>query len=601
MSAFLRVLRFFHKRGIAIERALWCTLFFSGLSSVFLILQSYCIGQVIDSALSKPASGFIANAWEVLSGWLHCQKTTAAVGFYLAAVVGWAAADYAKNRMGMLRLDRLGQRLREDLFQSILQTSSSETNSSTIGDVMTAFGNDLDKIIYFICVLTQSIMALFLIAATAIFLLSVNRLLFCATLAIALVGWVAHTLTGKKIEQASSNTQKKLAALVQTMKGSLDNARALRLYGQETQEMFYLHSASAEHVRSLRAGDAVNSTGSLFQFAFQQGSILTTLCLGGYLAQHGLLTLGQLVAYFFQFQIFMNQFLSFGQNLWQSQDMGVSLERIQRYFQESEKESVRFQGKTPFQMGALRFSHVSVDKEGDGEKILQGIHILITPGQIVGVVGPVGAGKSTLLKLLPRLVDPAEGLITIGEVPLQEFSISALRSEIGYVGQTSCLFQGTVRENICFGVNPDQDKYLGEVLHAVNLEEEVTAWSQGLDTVIGEGGVSLSAGQCQRLALARAMMRNPAILILDDAFSHVDRITEQRIIQRLRKVCPRSTILFSSNNMAPLVFADLTVVLLKGKIAELGQHADLLRRKGFYTELFSQQTQEAEFFKKDIA
>lgn len=223
---------------------------------------------------------------------------------------------------------------------------------------------------------------------------------------------------------------------------------------------------------------------------------------------------------------------------------------------------------------------------GSSRPVLHEVSFTIPPGAMVAVVGPTGAGKSTLLSLLPRLREVPEGRLFLDGADLTRLPLAELRGWIGYVPQEAFLFSDTLRANIAFGRPDASDALLRQAISLAGLEEELETFPQGLDTIVGERGVTLSGGQRQRVTIARALAIDPRILVLDDALSSVDAEREQQILQRIMKALRGRTVVISTHRLSSIREADLILVLEGGRLMEQGRHEDLLRRGGGYARLW---------------
>lgn len=242
--------------------------------------------------------------------------------------------------------------------------------------------------------------------------------------------------------------------------------------------------------------------------------------------------------------------------------------------------------------GELRFENVSVVY--DGKPALDGINLHIPAGQTAAIVGRTGAGKTTLLQLIPRLLDPTSGRVTLDGIDLRQLHPSDLRRHIGFVPQETFLFSTSIHDNIAFGVASATPAEVEAAAEKAGLAADIADFPKGYATQIGERGITLSGGQKQRAAIARAILRSPSILILDDALSSVDTITEEKILDHLRLVMQGRTALFVSHRVSTVQHADIIFVLDHGRIVEQGTHAQLLALGGYYADLESRQTLEEE-------
>jgi ATP-binding cassette subfamily B protein len=221
--------------------------------------------------------------------------------------------------------------------------------------------------------------------------------------------------------------------------------------------------------------------------------------------------------------------------------------------------------------------------------VLSNVDVTLPAGATLAVVGRTGSGKTSLVRLLPRLFDVTKGRVEIDGRDVRSIPLKRLRSAIGYVPQDPFLFSRSVRDNIRFGVPEADDAAVQRVATIAGLDRDIAELPRGYDTIVGERGITLSGGQKQRVTLARALLVDPTILILDDALSSVDTETERRILAELRTVMRERTSILIAHRISTVMDADLILVLDDGKVVEMGDHAALLARDGFYADLFRRQ------------
>lgn len=230
----------------------------------------------------------------------------------------------------------------------------------------------------------------------------------------------------------------------------------------------------------------------------------------------------------------------------------------------------------------------------DEKQVLRDVNLRIPAGSSLAIVGPTGSGKTTLVNLIPRIYDAEPGTVLIDGRPVQEFSLASLRRSIGFVPQETFLFSDRIHENIALGVESAGREDIHNAAEAANIAEDIESFAEGYETLVGERGVTLSGGQKQRTAIARALIRNPRILILDDALSSVDTHTEDKILNHLRNVMQGRTTIFISHRVSTVRNADRIAVLHGGYIVELGTHEELLALNGYYSDLYNKQLLEEE-------
>jgi len=242
--------------------------------------------------------------------------------------------------------------------------------------------------------------------------------------------------------------------------------------------------------------------------------------------------------------------------------------------------------------GEIEFRHLNFSY--NSTPVLHDINLRIPAGSSLAIVGPTGSGKTTLVNLIPRIYDAEPGTVLIDGLPIRDYPIAELRRNLGFVPQETFLFSETVRENIAFGKEDATDEDVRWAAQAASIGEEIESFPEQYRTLVGERGITLSGGQKQRTAIARAIIRNPRILVLDDALSSVDTHTEDKILNHLREIMRGRTTIFISHRVSTVRNADRIAVLHAGRIVELGTHDELVAKDGYYTDLYNKQLLEEE-------
>ncbi len=400
---------------------------------------------------------------------------------------------------------------------------------------------------------------------------------------------------GQQVHVRFENIQDYFAQISARAQENFSGVRVVRAYAQENSEIAIfekLNSAYANRNLSLVRVSAVMRP--LMQFLIGAGFVLI-IWYGGTLAARGEMTIGQ----FTEFNLYLTRLiwpliaLGYVVNLYQRGT--ASLKRMNAIWAipsaitdtEGVKPQPPIQGR--IELRGLDFSYNEQD-----EPVLRDINLTIEAGQTVAFVGRTGSGKSTIANIVPRLLDPPPGTVFVDGVDVRDYPLAQLRSSIGYVPQETFLFSDTLAENIAFGTEKSDRAEIEWAAEVAGLAEDVRGFPDGFETLVGERGITLSGGQKQRAAIARAVMRQPKILILDDALSSVDTYTEEKILGRLRGVMRERTSIIISHRISTVRDADLICVLDDGRIVEHGTHNELLAHGGEYANLYERQLLEEE-------
>jgi ATP-binding cassette subfamily B protein len=382
---------------------------------------------------------------------------------------------------------------------------------------------------------------------------------------------------------------------------NFSGARLVRAFAQEEAQIKAFERSNQEYIR--RAMRLVRLMGMLWPtLEFMLGvAMVIALLVGGHQVLTHRITIGRFV----EFNTFLMMLtwpiiaLGYVVNLFERGT--ASVVRIHelltaqptiddRYAVVSSRPAEMIRGDIEFRN--LHFAYTSAN--GSAVEVLHGISLSIPAGSSLALVGPTGSGKSTLVNLVPRLYDAPPGTVLIDGRPVRDYPLDSLRAAVGFVPQETFLFSTTIHENIAFGVPSASASDVERAAAAAHIREEFDLFPNGRETTVGERGLTLSGGQKQRTALARAILRNPRILILDDALASVDTYTEERILEELRRVMAGRTTILISHRISTVRHADRIAVLVRGRIAELGTHDELLELNGYYAGLFQKQLLEEE-------
>ncbi|HEV2490739.1 MAG TPA: ABC transporter ATP-binding protein [Candidatus Acidoferrales bacterium] len=418
---------------------------------------------------------------------------------------------------------------------------------------------------------------------------------------------------GKVIHELQSKIQAMLAALSAKAQENLAGIRVVRAYGQEDSEIAAFDGANRLYVgQNMRMIRAWSMFFPMLQFIIGF-SFLFVLWQGSRMVIQDRISLGALIAFYTYliYLIFPMVALGFVTNIFQRgaasmgrlnyildappeiSDAGVRADQKQEIRGEIEFRNLSF--TYPTTRGGNGSNPASEAKTGGAnEPVLKGINLKIQAGSTVAIVGPTGSGKTTVAALIARLWEAPEGTLFIDGRPIREWPLAELRRAIGYVPQDAFLFSETIKENIAFGVEEARLDEIQDAAQIASISSDISDFTAGFDTIVGERGITLSGGQKQRTTLARALIRNPRILILDDSFSSVDTDTEEKILQGLEDVLRERTTILISHRCSTVRDADQIVVLKDGEIIERGTHEELIGFGGYYAELYQKQLLEEE-------
>ena len=488
--------------------------------------------------------------------------------------------------------------LRNDLFRNLERQALSYFHSQRTGDIMARMTNDLNAVRQLLgpAIMYSANTVVYTAAAIPLMLRISPRLTLWAFLPLP-VASVLVQYVGRRIHTRFERIQAMFSDISAKAQENFSGARLVRAFAQETAEIESFEQANREYIRrSLLLVRLMAMLWPTLEFVLGI-AIVVTLFVGGREVVLQRITAGQFTSY----MVFMVQLtfpmiaLGYVVNLFQRGSASVvRIDEVLRQEPAIRDESGRDATETSLvPRGEVEFRNLSFSY-GAGGEVLRDVSLTIPAGSSLAILGPTGAGKTTLVNLIPRLLDAPAGQVLIDGLPIREWPLADLRRAIGFVPQETFLFSSTIRENIAFGVASATDAEIVAAAEAAQIAREIEEFPHGFGTVVGERGITLSGGQKQRAAIARALLRQPRILILDDALASVDTLTEERILQGLRTAMQDRTTILIAHRVSTARTADRIAVLGNGRIAEYGTHEDLLARGGFYADLFAKQQLEEE-------
>ena len=486
--------------------------------------------------------------------------------------------------------------LRNDLFATLERQSPDYYQQHRTGDIMARMTNDLNAvrmllgpaIMYSANTIVFTIAALFFMAHIS------PRLTLYAFLPLPLASLLIQTF-GRKIHQRFERIQAMFSDISARAQENFSGARLVRAFAQEDYEAERFENDNREYInRSLPLARLTAMLWPALEFLLGLALVISLL-IGGRMVVRHQISVGEFVA----FNTYLMQLtwpmiaLGWVVNLFQRgtasvmriHELLIAQPTIDDVRADAALAGVRLRGDIEFRALGLSYGNT---------RVLQDVNLHVPAGTSLAIVGPTGSGKTTLVSLLPRLHDATSGAVLLDGRDLREYPLDTLRRNIGFVPQETFLFSETIAENIRLGAPDASEEDVEQAATAAHIAEDIRDFPRGFQTMVGERGITLSGGQKQRTAIARALIRDPRILILDDALSSVDTYTEERILEDLRQRMIGRTTIFISHRVSTVRHADQIAVLMDGCVVELGRHEELIAKNGYYTSLWQKQQLEEE-------
>ena len=481
--------------------------------------------------------------------------------------------------------------MRNDLFAKLQILSPSFFQRTPTGDIMARMTSDLNAIrsvlgpgiMYTINTATTMILVMVMMVKISYFLTLI------ALLPIPLLIFLVRYFS-KQINKRYAQVQAQFAQISTKAQENLSGIRIIKSYVKEHYEWLDFNRINQKYVQKSLDYIKIQAAFRPTMMLLVGLSIVLTLLIGGKLIIARVITLGQFVAF--------NLYL--GMLVWPSIALGwvlglfyqgvASMKRLNLIFtaQPDIFDGPNIKPVTSLK-GQVSFRNLSFQYPNSDSIVLKDIHFSIPAGTVLALIGRTGAGKSTLIKLIARMYNPPQNTLFMDHIPIEQIPLKTLRAQIGYVPQETFLFSDTIRQNIAFANLQASQNEIEWAAEMAQLHQTILEFPDGYDTMLGERGINLSGGQKQRLSLARALLKKPKILLLDDALSAVDNVTEEKILKNLRQIMKNKTCFWVSHRISSIRHADQILVLENGKIVEQGSHDFLLSLKGFYAQLYEKQ------------
>ena len=559
-----------------------------GFAAAFRSATYLILGKFIDALVAKELTGYFI-------------PLIAVSFFVLAALQG--VFTYLSGKLAAKTSEGITRRLRNFLFDHIQRLSFSYHDKTKTGELIQRTTSDVDAVRLFFAdraIGMGRILLLFIV--NLIVLLTLNVRLALLSIIVVPLTILLSLIFFRKVSDAYEEYQDQEAILSNTLQENLSGVRVVKAFARQDFEKNKFDKENKEKYAKGKKFFTMHALFWPFSDILTGAQMLFGYYLGATMAINGEISIGTYLAYAGMIIWIIWPIRNLGRLIVQMSSGLVSYGRIIEVIKE-EREPLTAGEHLPLSetvTGAFVFDHVSFAYE-DHPIVLKDISFTCKPGQMIALLGGPGSGKSTLINLLPRFYDYTEGLLTLDNIDLRGYPRNFLRKHIGMVEQEPFLFSRSIRENITYGVDREvKDEELFEASKAAAIHDVILEFSQGYETMVGEKGVTLSGGQKQRIAIARTLLKNPSILILDDATSSVDVETEAQIRHALDNLMEGRTTFIIAHRIRSLMQADLILVLDDGKIIQQGVHDDLIRLPGKYKEIFDIQTKIDSALEKEL-
>lgn len=489
--------------------------------------------------------------------------------------------------------------LRNDIFRTLELQAPGYFREHRTGDIMARATNDLNAVRMLLGpAIMYSLNTLLFTVGALIFMVRISPWLTLLAFVPLPAASILVQYFGRRIHERFERIQAMYSDISAQVQENVAGARLVRAFAQEEAEIRSFERANTEYIR--RALRLVRLMGMLWPtLEFLLGlSLVVVLLVGGHEVVTRRISVGAFVAFTTYMTMLTWPVIALGWVVNLVQRGTASVRRIHELLiaKPSISDATLPVGQMPLTeiRGEIEFRNLTLTYPGTAAPVLRKIDLRIPEGTSLAIVGPTGAGKTSLVSLIPRLMEAERGTLLIDGRSVMDYPLATLRQAIGFVPQETFLFGETIRENVAFGAPNATDEAVLDATRAAHIRDEILEFPKGFDTLVGERGITLSGGQNQRIAIARALIRDPKILILDDALSSVDTYTEEQILHELAERMRGRTTIFISHRVSTVRHADQIAVLVDGSIVELGTHDELVARNGYYTELHEKQMLEEE-------
>jgi ATP-binding cassette subfamily B protein len=554
------------------------------LSEFFYVIIPILIGRAVDD----------------LKAGVTFEKLSLFASLILGSTILSGIASFFTRQTIIVASRKIEYDMRNDFYRHVQGLHYLYFRDKKVGDIMAYATNDIPAVRNFLGPgIMYSIETTIEFVVILAIMFSMNLKLTLITLIpLPLISYLVYKV-GKIVHEKYEDIQEHFGTITTLAQENIAGIRVIKSYVREDYEIEKFRKVNFEYfIKNIKLAKVQSLTYPLM-ILITGISIILVIWYGGYQVIKGTMTLGQLTSFLIYLGYLIWPMIAFGWIINLTQRAAASMDRLLEVMRVQPQ--IRDTEETDFSIkqinGEIEFKDVWFKYPDSKNYVLKGVSFKVEQGQTVGIVGYTGSGKTTLVNLIPRLFDPDKGEVLIDGVNVKKIPLKVLRGSIGYVQQDVFLFSDTVKNNITFGVDGvDEDKIIS-VAKIAHIYDEVMEFPNKFDTIVGERGITLSGGQKQRVGLARALIKEPKILILDDSFSSVDAYTEEMILKNLKEYRKGRTTIIISHRITAVKDADFIIVLDDGEIVESGTHDELIELGGIYAELYQKQILEEELEK----
>lgn len=502
----------------------------------------------------------------------------------------------ASAAFGTAAAQKMGNDLRKDAFAKVMHMSFQQTDKFTTGSLVTRLTNDITAIQEFVAMSLRMFVRTgmqFIGGIAVILTLNVN---FGIVLVISLpVQLIAVAIIMKKASPLFSIVQSRLDKVNSVVQENVSGARVVKAFTREEYEINRFDNANTDLMTTNLKVQKLLATLNPILMIIMNASVIAIIMIGGFQVEAKAMQVGEVMAAVTYITQILMSVMMVGMMFQQVSRSAASMKRVNEVLSTNPVISDGHKSADSDNSGTVEFRNVGFSYPGSsGKPVLSGIDLKAGKGQMIAILGSTGCGKTSLVNLVPRFYDATKGVVLVDGVNVKDYDVDTLRSKIGVVLQKSELFSGTVAENIRWGCETATDEEVKTAAEIAQAEEFIDGFNDGYDTMISEKGASLSGGQKQRMAIARAIIKKPEILIFDDSTSALDLSTEAKLHKALRESLSGVTVIMIAQRIASVMRADKIAVLENGSICAFGTHKELMESSSVYRDIYYSQMKQGE-------